>query len=610
MKKALGIFFAAALLAVLSLFVEAETKNFYFPEVKIKVSIERDGSFIVDEFRTYDFEGSFTWGTFWIPLSVDRQGYRYDLSVEDFRILDEGGQELRAETSSSGGTFKVKWYFQAKNELRAFHIHYRMRGGIFSYPDVSELYWQPIGEDEDKPTKKVTITINLPEPAANKNDILVYGHGPLSGWAEIVDSQTTRFTATNLAAHQFLEIRMIWPSGMVAGVLSTRHNRISIRQEEARFVQQTIEKAKQEQERKEHQKRVFMTAVGIWAVWLVVGSLLWFFFYLRFWRRVGKDYHFEDIPEYYRELPSGLQPALVEVLLKEGGSITPRSFTATLFDLARRGYLELDDREVEKHGLFGKKDDFETTVILKKDYASDRRLLPYERDVLDLLFETVSPQGSRVGAQFELEELKTFLKKKAQTFQTWYEKWAKSISQESKKLQFIEPRSSKMRNAFLAVTIPLAVLTLNPVLGILGAIFIPRIKRRSEHWARENELWKGLERFLDDFSNLKEMPAEAYKLWEYYLVFAIIFGNAKKILKMLPIILNDERAAVPVWYYGFDRSGFAATGRIASMVHSIETMSTSIHQASTAAAHYSSGRGGGFSGGGGGGGGGGGHSAG
>jgi hypothetical protein len=73
---------------------------------------------------------------------------------------------------------------------------------------------------------------------------------------------------------------------------------------------------------------------------------------------------------------------------------------------------------------------------------------------------------------------------------------------------------------------------------------------------------------------------------------------------MLPLILKDERAVAPVWYSGFDPAAFARMGRIAGLVHSIETMATSIQQASTSAAHYSSGGGGGFSGGGGGGGGG------
>jgi uncharacterized membrane protein len=109
---------------------------------------------------------------------------------------------------------------------------------------------------------------------------------------------------------------------------------------------------------------------------------------------------------------------------------------------------------------------------------------------------------------------------------------------------------------------------------------------------------------LDDFSSFEELPPEAYKLWEQYLVFGILFGNAKKIIKMLPLILKDERAAAPVGYAGLGRPGFTGMGQITGLVHSIESMATSIQQASTSAAHYSSGGGGGFSGGGGGGGGG------
>ena len=544
MKRAVRVSCITPLfLALIFSSVAAETKNYYFPQVRIDIGVERDGSFIVDESRTYDFEGSFTWASLRIPLSVTRQGYRYDISIEDFRISDEQGQALPTETTSSGGDFEAKWSYQARNEQRTFHIHYRVRGGIVSYPDVSELYWQAIGSKWDKPTKNATVNVTLPEPAPSQDDLLVFGHGPLSGWAQIVDPQTARFTATDLRSRQFFEIRLVWPGGMVTGVPSTRQTRDSIRREEARFVTETIEKVRRAQARIEQNKKLFLTAAGIWGVWLVLGSLIWFFFYLKFWKRVGKDYHFSDLPEYYRELPSSLQPAFVEVLLKEGGSITPRSFTATLFDLARRGYLELLDRPMERRELFGTKEEIETTITLKKAYANDEHLLTYEKDLLELLFETISKQGSEAGAHFELEELKEYFKKRPQKFQTWYQEWAKTIKQESKRFQFIEPQSLKMRNIFLGVTIPVAVLTLNPVLGVLGAIFIPRIKRREMNWARENELWKRLHRFLDDFSDFKEVPAEAYRLWEHYLVFAIIFGNAKKILKILPVILQDQRAA-------------------------------------------------------------------
>jgi uncharacterized membrane protein len=600
-----------AILGAFSGGLRAAPKDYYFSSVNISVSIERDGSFIVDELRTFDFEGSFSAAWYTLPLSVERKGYRYDISLEEFTVRDESGQELPLAASSTGGIYKAEWNFRAADEQRTFRIRYRVRNGIFSYPDVSELYWQMIGEGWDRPTRSVAITVILPADAPHKEDILVYGHGPLSGWAEIVDARTGHFTATDLPAGQALEVRMVWPAGMVDGIPSSAHSRESIRKEEADFVQQTIDRARkaqedaqQAQERSARQKKAFLTGVLIWAIWLIVGPLVWLLIYHHYWSQVGKDYRFPGLPEYFREPPSELRPALVEVLLHEGGAITPRSFTATLFDLARRGFLEFEDRSVEKSGIFGKKEKLQTTVTLKKDYSADQELVPYEKELLDLLFRTIISRSHAPGAELDMDELKDYLKKNPREFQTWYQSWLKNVRKEAAQLQFIEPQSLKARNIFLAATLPLGILTLNPLLVLVAAIFSPKLKRRAMPWARENELWKGLERFLDDFSSFEEVPPEAYKLWERYLVFGIIFGNAKTILKMLPVILQDERSAAPVWYAGFDRSGFAGTARIAGMVQHIGAMATSIQQASTSAAQYSSGGGGGFSGGGGGGGGG------
>ncbi|MBM3284683.1 MAG: DUF2207 domain-containing protein [Candidatus Aminicenantes bacterium] len=603
--------FAIALVAGGGFPTEAEAKDYYFPEVRVAIAIQRDGSFTVDEFRTYDFEGNFSWATLWIPKEAALTGSRHAITIEDFKVLDEDGRALPAEVSVSSGKLEARWDFQARNERRTFHFHYRVLGAIISYPDVSELYWKAIGDDWDRPTGRVTVTVTLPEPVENRHDMLVYGHGPLSGRSEIVDNRTARFMASNLPAFQFLEVRLAWPAGLVAGVPSNLHTCESIRQEEARFVQETIERIKREQEKKERQRAILSKVLVAWTIWLGVSSLAWLLIFVCAWKKVGRDYRFEDIPDYFRESPSDLRPALVEVLMREGKTVTPRAFTATLFDLARRRHLELEDQQTEKPALFGPRQKTETTITLKKDYEDDAGLLPYEKDLLGFLFRRVARRGEPNGAKLSFDELKGFLKKKPQTFQEWYRGWTKKIDKEARKLQFIEPKSLKVRNVFLAATIPVAVLTVNPVLGLLAAVLIPRIKRRSERWARENELWRALDRFLDDFSSFKDLPAEAYKLWEHYLVFGILFGNAKKILQMLPVILKDEQAAIPVWYRGFDRSVLVSNpGRIVSLIKNIESASSSLHAAATSAAHYSSGSGGGFSGGGGRGGGGGGGRAG
>ncbi len=249
--KLISLFTMSFLLLALPALLHAETKNFYFPEVRIEVNVEKDGSFVVDEYRTYDFQGRFSWASLWIPLRVNRQGYDYGIGIEDFSITDDQGGALQTETSVKDGNYTAKWYFSARNEKKTFHIHYRVNGGIVSYPDVSELYWQVIGSGWEKPTGKATVNVHLPEAAASKDDIRVYGHGPLSGWAEIVDERTARFTATDIRSRQFLEVRVIWPAGMVSGVPSTRHTLESIKLEEAERVRQTIADVQRARESRE-----------------------------------------------------------------------------------------------------------------------------------------------------------------------------------------------------------------------------------------------------------------------------------------------------------------------------------------------------------------------
>jgi uncharacterized membrane protein len=602
---------AALALAVGPGALKAAEKNYYFPEVRVEATVERDGSFLVDEFRTYEFEGAFSWADLWIPLSTARQGMTYRMRVEDFGVLDEDGRSLPVETAVKNERFTARWNYRARDERRTFQIHYRLRGAITSFSDVTELYWEAIGPGWQRPTARAEVIVTLPEAVPQQKDLLVYGHGPLSGESEIVDARTARFTAANLRSGQALEVRVLWPPGIVQGIPSDRRTLASIREEEQRFVTETIAGLRRSEEKKGRLRQWLVRGAGIWAGWLIVGPLLFLVVYHRVWSRVGKDYHFEGVPDYLREPPSELAPAFAQVLLREGRAVTPTAFTATLFDLARRGYVELEDRTEVKAGLLGVKERVETSIICRKDYELDKAVRPFERDLLDLVFKTAGSTGGEAGARVELSDFKAYLKKRPQKFQTWYRAWQKAVKEETKPLGFIEPQSQKKMTLFLAVFLPVAILLFNPVLLVLASVLSPQLKRRAYAWAQENESWKAFRRFLDDFSEFREVPPEAYKLWEFYLVFGILFGNAKKILRSLPLVLKDERAVAPAWYAGFNPALFAAqAGRLESVISSIEHVSTSISQAAMSAAHYSSGGGGGFSGGGGGGAGGGGGGAG
>ncbi|MGD0782092.1 MAG: DUF2207 domain-containing protein, partial [Candidatus Aminicenantales bacterium] len=174
-----------ALLVALTAFgasvgLRAAVKDFHFPEVRIEIAVSAEGAFTVDEFRTFDFRGSFTWATLWLPTRAEGPGGSRDVTVDDVAVSDENGKPLSADINRSPGRIEAKWYFEASNERRTFHIHYRVSRGIVCYPDVCELYWKAIGDGWDKWTDAATVTVNLPAPAADRKSLLVFGHGPLS----------------------------------------------------------------------------------------------------------------------------------------------------------------------------------------------------------------------------------------------------------------------------------------------------------------------------------------------------------------------------------------------------------------------------------------------
>ncbi|MGB8957719.1 MAG: DUF2207 domain-containing protein, partial [Candidatus Aminicenantales bacterium] len=441
----------------------AADKDYYFPQVRVAVAVERDGSFIVDEFRTFEFQGSFHFAYIVIPLRLDQGGVRRDVEISELSMTDEQGRALKTEISESGGELTAKWFYSAEDERRTFHIHYRVSGGITSYPDVTELYWQVISGGWDKPARDVQVTVTLPDPVPSKADLLVWAHGPLAGWSEVVDERTARFSAPDLAARQYFEVRVVWPEGLVSGVPSGRPALDAIRAEEAGYVQDTIARVQRAQadvagrrQRDEANKRKMLKLLGVWGIWQIVGPLIWLVVFFRVWSAVGKDYRFGSLPDYVRELPADRPPAVVQSLMREGRTVTPAAFTATIFDLARRGILEIEDRNVSKKRLFGTKEIVETTITLKKDPGEDIGLRPFERSLLAFLYEEQAGWMSK-GASLTVDELQDYLKKNPQKFQTWYRAWTKAVKDEVKPLRFLEPESVRARNRFYLFTLPVAV---------------------------------------------------------------------------------------------------------------------------------------------------------
>lgn len=108
----------------------------------------------------------------------------------------------------------------------------------------------------------------------------------------------------------------------------------------------------------------------------------------------------------------------------------------------------------------------------------------------------------------------------------------------------------------------------------------------------------GLKKFLNDFSNIKDRESIEVKLWEEYLMYAQIFGIAKKVAKefkkLYPDVITDETYNDVIFIHTISYQGVSAASTARSRAESY----------SSGGGGFSSGGGGGGSFGGGGGGGG------
>jgi len=67
--KKILVFFGILFCVALSISGVASAKDYYFPKVSITINIQNDGSFLVEEARTYKFDGEFHWATYNLPKS-------------------------------------------------------------------------------------------------------------------------------------------------------------------------------------------------------------------------------------------------------------------------------------------------------------------------------------------------------------------------------------------------------------------------------------------------------------------------------------------------------------------------------------------------------------
>ena len=579
----LGVF-AAFAVAGLAIFGPAHSvwaltiRELRIDKFDAQITVLPSGSTAVTESISVDFRGGPWHGIYReIPVEyVSPQGLNYTLFLDVKRVTDGSGQPLKYETSRERHYLKLKIYVpDADNSRKTVVIEYSVANALRFFEDHDELYWNVTGDEWDVPIGAASATVTLPTGTTNiRTNVFTGGYRSRGKDAEaqIAGNGVEVHTTAPLAYHEGLTIAVAFDKGFVHQPSTAE--RISL---------------------------FFRSNWPLGAPILAFLGMFWL------WWKTGRDPRLRPIAAQY-EPPGKLTPGEVGTLTDN--SVDMRDITASIVDLAVRGYLVIEEKKTDHMmGLWSDKD---YVFHLKKPAAEWQKLKPHEQLLLSGIFEG----GGETDVA--LSDLHNRFYRNVPGIKS-------SIFGSLVSLGYYRQRPDSVKQTYLVAAVVVGVLSIwggglvaknlgmAPLPFIAGGIITAGIigvfglvmPARTVSGARALEGVLGFEDFLahvesDRFNRM----IKTSEMFEKFLPFAMALGVEKNWSKAFQGIYTQP----PSWYQG----GYGPQFQPIFFVNSLNSMSTQAGSVLTSAPRSSGGSGfgggggGGFSGGGFGGGGGGG----
>ena len=541
----------------------------------VEVRVLPSGALSITETIRVRFEGAYNGIFRLIPIEVRVPGgLNHSIFLDVQSVTDGGGNALEYKSSREGHFRKLKiWVPGAENAVRTVVIEYRVRNALLFEDEYDELYWNATGDEWPVPIESASARVWLPEGVSGvRAQAFTGGYGSREQAADVVidDRMVSVRAHRELSFREGLTVDVAWDPGVV--------DRPTMLDKAGFLIRSNL---------------VLLFPVGI------------FILMFNIWRRRGRDPELGSISPQY-EPPQGLTPAELGTLID--GSADMRDVTATIVDLAVRGFLTIE--ETEEKQLFGLFSEKEFRFGLLRDWHSEDSLKPHERRLLDALFEGGSRQS--VGlSDLENEFYRDLPEIKDRVFGHLM------------KRHYYRQRPDKVKQAWIGGGIAFSIAAFIG-LGVLSAafglsfsalviaglltlgiviVFGNLMPARTATGTRALEHALGFEEFLgrveeDRFKRMITGPEQ----FERLLPFAMALGVEKKWAAAFADIYREP----PQWYHGGDMTGFHP-GLFVAELNDMSTRSAAAMSSSPRSQGGSgfSGGGGGFSGGGFGGGGGG-----
>jgi len=530
-------------------------KSYFYQDYQVDIFINKDSTFDVVEKQIFRLDGNF--GYFYRDLKRKKLDH-----FSDIEILDETENPISKEALKiywQGDEKHIQWNFPRRdfhNETKGWIIRYKVNGGLGFYKDHDELYWNVIPEDRKVEIKKLKTVIHLPEEI-KKNNLFGYLYTETGNWKlyfdkgsggfstsksnfvgnwYLKDNQTIIFNVENIPPYSNFTIAIGWPKGIVERPLFYREQFIN------------------------------------W-IFLILETLIILFSFgycfLKWWK-VGREPKIDKTIIARYTPPEDLPPAIVEILINQK---IKKSIAATIIDLARRGYLIIEEKERTILKFLKSKEYF-----IKKLPKSHEDLFPFEKRILEFLF--TFPFKNEISNR----ELR---KKPSSIARQQIKKINKSIFHLAAKTGYFTGNVWKVRKQFIKPFSHLLVISafgffalvlvsqifqkffgvywffriiflfLSLIIsGFIGFLFSFHIPALTQKGALQRYQWLCFKEYLG-VAEKHRLASETPETFSKFLPYAIIFGVERQWIKKFAPILAKENVC-PVWYVSSSRKPFSS----------------------------------------------------
>ena len=500
--------------------------------------------------------------------------YTYD----NFRVSSPTGApaQFDAITERNDIQLKIGDPNRVVSGTQTYVVTYTLQGVV--NPDATgsgmdEIYWNLISTDWDLPISNVTVTIQGPA-AVNKTACYTGTSSTISSTTPCTSSTssgpTAAYTQTSLSPGEGVTVVGGWPVGTFPGaeinLVASGDNPFAV-----------------------------TSGGGFWAggAAVVTGLAGWFVARLR---KKGRDEQFANVTpgmvpvrgdkvetkrEEIRDAPvefappKGIPPRLVGACAREGTA--NEDITATIIDLAVRGYIHMDQGEGDTFGF-------------RRTNADPATLNPVEREIYDGLFAAgptiASTAMSSVGFYDTYAGFQSLLKREFDA-QKWYKSNPKSVVT-AYRIGGIaiavggSALALVLGGALAASGLPglgwLAIPFL--VLGIGMAAVAKRMPVRTPVGSAVAIQSLGFKKYLETAEADQIKWEEGQDIFSQYLPYAISFGCADRWSNLIQeLVAKGAPVPQPVWYTGYYGYQYPVWMAI---THSIGNVGSSFSSAVTA----------------------------